>query len=170
MTPNLGTTGTSAGVQQNVDLSGRVRCGLSRRHFLWSGLGFGAMALEGMLRAEETAALPRTGLPDRLPRAKNVIWLFMRGGFSHLETFDPKPEINRHAGKTIAETPYKSVQDPERLRKVRVVVVNDANGQQRNTILPLQTQFRPRGASGIPVSDRERIPASIAAQYQAASR
>ena len=111
------------------------------------------MALEGMLRAEETARLPRTGLPERPPRAKNVIWLFMRGGFSHLETFDPKPEINRYAGKSIAATPYKSVQDPEKLRKVRVVVVNDANGQQRNVILPLQTKFRPRGQSGIPVSD-----------------
>jgi hypothetical protein len=60
----------------------------SRRHFLWSGLGFGAMALEGMLRAEEIARSPRSGLPDRPPRAKNVIWLFMRGGFSHLEWFD----------------------------------------------------------------------------------
>jgi hypothetical protein len=77
----------------------------------------------------------------------------MRGGFSHLETFDPKPEINRYAGKSIGATPYKSVQNPEKLKKVRVVVVNDANGQQRNVILPLQTKFRPRGQSGIPVSD-----------------
>ena len=100
------------------------------------------MALEGMLRAEELARLPRTGLSEPQPRAKNVIWLFMRGGYSHLETFDPKPEINRYAGKSISATPYKSVQDPEKLKKVRVVVVNDANGQQRNTILPLQTRFR----------------------------
>jgi Protein of unknown function (DUF1501) len=140
-------------MQSNLDLASRVRCGLSRRHFLWSGLGFGAMALEGMLRAEEMARLPRTGLPERPPRAKNVIWLFMRGGFSHLETFDPKPEINRYAGKSIGATPYKSVQNPEKLKKVRVVVVNDANGQQRNVIFPLQTKFRPRGQSGIPVSD-----------------
>ena len=93
-------------MQPNLDLASRVRCGLSRRHFLWSGLGFGAMALEGMLRAEEMARLPRTGLPERAPRAKNVIWLFMRGGFSHLETFDPKPEINCAlcAGKSIAAT------------------------------------------------------------------
>jgi Protein of unknown function (DUF1501) len=140
-------------MQPNLDLASRVRCNLSRRHFLWSGLGFGAMALEGMLRAEELARLPRTGLPELPPRAKNVIWLFMRGGFSHLETFDPKPAIDRYAGLSIAATPYKGVQDPEKLRKVRVVVVNDANGQQRNTILPLQTRFRPRGQSGIPVSD-----------------
>jgi hypothetical protein len=140
MTPNSDASEKSVGRPTNLNLAARVSC-LSRRHFLWSGLGFGAMALEGMLRAEETA-LARTGLPDRPPRAKNVIWLFMRGGFSHLETFDPKPEIDRYAGKTIAESPYRSVQDPERLRKVRVVVVNDANGQQRNTILPLQTRFR----------------------------
>ena len=152
MTPNFDASERSRGVRTNVDLASRVRTGLSRRHFLWSGLGFGAMALEGILRAEETTQQP-SGLPERPPRAKNVIWLFMRGGFSHLETFDPKPEIDRYAGKTIAESPYRRVQDPERLKKVRVVVVNDANGQQRNTILPLQTRFRPYGASGIPVSD-----------------
>jgi hypothetical protein len=87
------------------------------------------------------------------PRAKSVIWLFMRGGLSHLESFDPKPMLSRLSGKTIAETPYRDVQDPERLRKVRVVVVNDANGQQRNTLMPLQVGFRARGQSGIEVSD-----------------
>ena len=40
------------------------------------------------------------------PKAKNVIWLFMIGGTSHLESFDPKPALNRYGGKTIAETPY----------------------------------------------------------------
>jgi hypothetical protein len=75
------------------------------------------------------------------------------GGVSHLETFDPKPELNRLAGKTIAETPYRSVQDPKKLALARVVVVNDANGQQRNVLLPLQVKCRPRGQSGIAVSD-----------------
>jgi hypothetical protein len=77
----------------------------------------------------------------------------MNGGVSHLETFDPKPLLNRFAGKTIAETPYKDVQDPKKLSLARVVVVNDANGQQRNVLLPLLVKSRPRGQSGALVSD-----------------
>lgn len=79
--------------------------------------------------------------------------MFMRGGVSHMESFDPKPQLTRLAGKTIGETPFASVQDPDRLKKVRVVVVNDANGQQRNEIYPLQIGYRKRGESGIEVSD-----------------
>ena len=82
-----------------------------------------------------------------------MIWLFMRGGVSHLESFDPKPMLNKYAGKAIGETPWKEVQNPDRLKKVRVVVVNDANGQQRNKLYPLQVGFRKRGESGIEVSD-----------------
>ena len=77
----------------------------------------------------------------------------MRGGVSHMESFDPKPALNRYAGQTIAETPFADVQSPEKLKKVRVVVVNDANGQQRNTLYPLQVGFKPYGQSGIEVSD-----------------
>ena len=66
------------------------------------------------------------------PRAKNVIWLFMRGGVSHMESFDPKPALTKFAGQSIPNSPFKNVQDPEKLKKVRVVVVNDANGQQRD--------------------------------------
>ncbi|HRJ11298.1 MAG TPA: DUF1501 domain-containing protein, partial [Prosthecobacter sp.] len=87
------------------------------------------------------------------PKAKRVIWLFMRGGVSHMESFDPKPALNRHAGKSIGETPFASVQDPEKLKKVRVVVVNDANGQQRNVIYPLQTGFKKYGRCGVEISD-----------------
>ena len=47
------------------------------------------------------------GLPHFAPKAKRVIWIFMIGGVSHVESFDPKPEINKYADKTIAETPYK---------------------------------------------------------------
>ena len=36
---------------------------------------------------------------------KSVIWLFMIGGTSHMESFDPKPALNTYAGKTVAETP-----------------------------------------------------------------
>ena len=51
------------------------------------------------------------------PKAKSVIWLFMVGGASQMETFDPKPELNKHAGKTIAESPYKATLDSPYLKK-----------------------------------------------------
>lgn len=124
-----------------------------RRHVLGAGLGFGALALDAMLQKDAGAAFTPTGRPHVLPKAKNVIWLFMRGGVSHMESFDKKPALDVHAGKTINESPFQSVQDPEKLKKVRVVVVNDANGQQRNKLYPLQIGFRKYGESGIEVSD-----------------
>jgi len=46
------------------------------------------------------------------PRVKSVIWLFMNGGVSHLESFDPKPELTKYAGKSIAETPTRMRKTP----------------------------------------------------------
>lgn len=131
---------------------------IDRRRILSAGLGFGGLALSAMLSDECRAANPSgwqppDGQPHFAPKAKSVIWLFMRGGVSHMESFDPKPALNRYAGKSLPETPFAGVQDPERLKKVRVVVVNDANGQQRNQLYPLQTGFRKYGQSGIEVSD-----------------
>ncbi len=131
----------------------------SRRAFLGqTGLGLGSLALSSMLQQESRAEAPTKwqppdGNPHFPPKAKNVIWLFMRGGVSHMESFDPKPMLTKYAGKSIPETPWKSVQDPEKLKKVRVVVVNDANGQQRNKLYPLQIGFKQGGESGIEVSD-----------------
>lgn len=133
---------------------------INRRSLLSGGLGFGGLALHTMLRNDGYATAndaatwsPPDGLPHFAPKAKNVIWLFMRGGVSHMESFDPKPALNQYAGKSIGETPFADVQDPEKLKRVRVVVVNDANGQQRNKIYPLQVGFQKRGQSGIEVSD-----------------
>ena len=114
--------------------------------------GLGSIAMASMLRAEESW-LPPDGLPMIPQRAKRVIWLFMRGGVSHMESFDPKPMLTKYAGKSIGETPYKEVQNPEKLKKVRVVVVNDANGQQRNVIYPLQTGYKRYGQCGVEISD-----------------
>jgi hypothetical protein len=130
----------------------------TRRSFLSAGLGFGSLALSSMLSRDGVANdlipwSPPDGRPHFAPKAKSVIWLFMRGGLSHMESFDPKPELNTYAGKSIAETPYADVQSPEKLKKVRVVVVNDANGQQRNKIYPLQVGYQKRGQSGIEISD-----------------
>lgn len=128
----------------------------SRRAFLsQTGLGFGSLALGSMLQKDGFGATP-TGLdgqPHFAAKAKSVIWLFMRGGVSHMESFDPKPALTKYSGKSINETPFSDVQDPEKLKKVRVVVVNDANGQQRNKLYPLQVGYKKYGESGIEISD-----------------
>ena len=63
----------------------------SRRQFLArTSHGIGAMALWRLLSREGLAALPQ---PHFAPRAKNVIFLFMMGGPSHLDLFDPKPKM-----------------------------------------------------------------------------
>jgi hypothetical protein len=132
---------------------------LHRRAFLSDlGLGFTGLALAAMLHRDGWASpgaewRPPDGKPHFTPRAKSVIWLFMNGGVSHVESFDPKPMLTKYAGKTIAETPFKDAQNPEKLKLARVVVINDANGQQRNVLLPLQAGYRKYGQSGIEVSD-----------------
>ncbi|MSR32542.1 MAG: DUF1501 domain-containing protein [Gemmataceae bacterium] len=135
--------------------------GIARRAFLSDlGHGFTGLALaallhqDGVSRADPSLPWsPPNGKPHFTPKAKSVIWLFMNGGVSHLETFDPKPALDKYAGKSIAESPFKSVQDPERLKLARVTVVNDANGQQRNKIYPTQVRFKKRGQCGMDVSD-----------------
>lgn len=131
---------------------------MDRRNFLnQSSMGVGALALHSLLQSDGYGASPSdalmNGLPHFAPKAKSVIWLFMRGGVSHMESFDPKPALTQYEGKSINETPFAYVQEPERLKKVRVVVVNDANGQQRNKIYPLQIGYKKYGNSGIEVSD-----------------
>src|SRR5262245_17205520 len=135
------------------------RCtGHSRRAFLADvGMGFTGLALgamlrrDGIVRAAEHVA--PSGKPDFAPRAKSVIWLFMNGGMSHMETLDPKPALTQYAGKTIAESPVPDAQSPEKLKLARVVVVNDANGQQRNKLYPLQHTFSKCGQSGVEIGD-----------------
>src|SRR5437762_8391072 len=137
--------------------SSRISYGLarSRRVFLADlGMGFTGLALGAMLHRDSQAGewAPPRGLPHFPPKAKSVIWLFMNGGVSHLESFDPKPMVTKYAGKTIAETPFKDVQDPKKLAIERVVVP-DANGNQRNTLFALQSSFRKHGESGLEISD-----------------
>src|SRR5947199_9811499 len=87
---------------------------IGRRQFLSDlGMGFtgavlGAMLFEdGIARALPTPTAP--ALPAYPAKAKSVIWLFMLGGASHLETFDPKPVLHKYAGKSIGETPYAHI-------------------------------------------------------------
>jgi hypothetical protein len=132
-----------------------------RRQFLADvGMGFTGLALGAMLArdgiGQELPAeswRPPNGQPHFAPRAKNVIWLFMIGGASHVESFDPKPALNELAGKTIAETPYKDVLNSPFLANERVVAFDPNNGFIRTEVLPLQVGYRKRGESGIEISD-----------------
>ena len=82
---------------------------ISRRQMLrQAGFGFGAWALldlltrDGVFADATTATNPLAAKPAHfVPRAKHVIFLFMQGGPSHLDTFDPKPALNRYHGQPL---------------------------------------------------------------------
>ncbi len=79
---------------------------LTRRTFLaQSGVGLGSVALNLLLNRDLNAA-PRElpGLPHFPPKVKRVIFLYMSGGPSHLETFDPKPKLTAMNGKPMPES------------------------------------------------------------------
>jgi hypothetical protein len=86
---------------------GRFEPILNRRHFLQrAGAGFGAVALtdlminQGLLAAENEVAGPLTPRAGHFPaKAKSVIWLFMEGAPSAVDTFDPKPELTKRDGQ-----------------------------------------------------------------------
>ena len=78
------------------------RPGFTRREFLQrSGAGFGALAFAALQASSAVAAGPRPGLPHRPPRARSVIFLYMDGGPSQVDTFDPKPRLDREHGRPI---------------------------------------------------------------------
>jgi hypothetical protein len=123
-------------------------------------MGFTGLVLGSMLHRDRVARAdssvsswsPPTGQPHFAPRAKNVIWLFMVGGTSHLESFDPKPELDRHAGKTFAETPYPEVvNSPFLKRNLREFIEGNHKVQPR--IYPMQVGYRRRGESGLAISN-----------------
>ena len=80
---------------------------LPRRELLRrAGGGFGMLGLAGLLQADDVAAdladAPLAPRPSHMPaRAKHVIWLFINGGPSHVDTFDYKPALAAHAGEPL---------------------------------------------------------------------
>jgi hypothetical protein len=130
--------------------------GVTRRSFLadtgmgFTGLALGAMLFkDGVLRAGESSWHPPDGKPHFTPRAKSVIWIFLCGGVSHVESFDVKPELNKYAGKSIGDTPYSDVLKTE---GKDVIGANPAHGN-RKVILPLQVGYKKYGESGLVVGD-----------------
>jgi len=120
----------------------------SRREFLQkAGGGFGALALSYLLGFDSLAraSSPPASLHPLLPRtphlpakAKSVIWLFMEGGPSHLDLFDPKPELERLAGQPMPESFGRPI---------------TAMGTANNTLMPSRRQWRQHGQSGLWISD-----------------
>jgi len=126
---------------------------VTRRSFLAdTGLGFTGLALGALLHRDGVAraAGEPDGKPHFKPKAKSVIWIFLCGGVSHVESFDPKPELNKYAGKTIDSTPYKDVLNPDKLKDV--VAGNPAHGN-RKVLMGLNTGFKKYGQCGLAVGD-----------------
>jgi hypothetical protein len=118
-------------------------------------MGFTGLALGAMLSRDGVAQAdwaPPSGEPHFPPKARSVIWLFMNGGVSQMESFDPKPMLTKYGGKTIAETPFADTQDPKKLALERLVA-KDGNGNQQNTLYPMQVGFQKHGESGIELCD-----------------
>ncbi|MBY0456530.1 MAG: DUF1501 domain-containing protein, partial [Gemmataceae bacterium] len=127
----------------------------TRRSFLAdTGLGFTGLALgamlfkDGVARAASAQTGPTSG-PHHPAKAKSVIWIFLCGGVSHLESWDPKPELNTHAGKSIADTPYAGVLKAE---KKDVLEGNPSHGN-RKTLMALNCGYRRYGKSGLLAAD-----------------
>ena len=121
----------------------------SRREFLQrAGGGFGALAFSYLLgldgvfsraQASNAASSAMLTRPPHFPtKAKSVIWLFMEGGPSHLDLFDPKPELDRMAGQPMPESFGRPI---------------TAMGTAGNTIMPSKRKWRQHGQSGLWISD-----------------
>ncbi len=117
---------------------------VSRRELLsGAGLGFGSVALASMLADDQALASERAGAvaaaaTHYAPRVKSVIFLFMQGGPSHLETFDPKPDLQRLHGE-----PLPASFGPVLTRR----------GVDKNRLLGTKRTFRKYGEAGTEVSD-----------------
>src|SRR5205809_7989539 len=124
--------------------------GVTRRSFLAdTGMGFTGLALgallfrDGVARGEATGWRPPDGKPHFAPKAKSVIWIFMLGGVSHVESFDPKPALSKYGGKTIGETPYRRVLESPLIKNHVNATMEERKLMQ--TLLPLQVGYRKRG-------------------------
>jgi hypothetical protein len=98
--------------------------------------GFGALALSALLNEPAFGAKPQAvGKTHHPAKAKNVIFLFMDGGPSQVDTFDPKPRLDAEHGQ-----PIKMAVPPTQFNNV-------------GKVMKSPWPFKKRGKSGIPVSD-----------------
>ncbi|WP_437222833.1 DUF1501 domain-containing protein [Planctomicrobium sp. SH661] len=130
----------------------------NRRAFLSDmGLGLTGMVLGSMLATDGHAkeAEPQLLGQHLPPKAKSVIWIFLSGGYSHVETFDPKPALNQFAGKTFDETTFENpVKSPLHAKRFRSVTAEEVSVREvYPSIYPMQVGWKKHGESGIEVTD-----------------
>src|SRR3954464_12266254 len=107
---------------------------LTRRQMLQrTCAGFGLVGLAGLLGPEALLASSSVRAPPFAPRARRVIFLFMNGGPSHVDTFDPKPALARHEGEKPAGDLYRK--------------------EKTGGFMPSPFTFKQYGRSGIEVSE-----------------
>jgi hypothetical protein len=106
---------------------------LTRRDFLRrSGVGLGMLGLSDLLAESGGGSSPGAG-PHFAPKAKRVIHFFLNGGPSHVDTFDPKPALLKHAGQALPQ--------------------NFLTERKTGAAFPSPFKFQRYGRSGIEVSE-----------------
>ena len=110
----------------------------SRRSFLQtSASGFGWLALQSLLADRSFGSQVQLTTPHLAPKAKRVVWFFLDGGLSHLDSFDHKPRLNHDHGKPLQVAGKKE----------------DITGRTTNAILGSPFAFQRYGECGKMVSD-----------------
>ena len=125
-------------------LSHHWRVQSRRQFFTQAGSGLASIALANLLQQDgaQAASAPVDPMapkqPHHPPKAKSIIWLFMEGGPSHIDLFDPKPKLKELDGQPM----------PPSFGKVIT-----AMGTANNTLMASQRTFKQHGQSGMWVSD-----------------
>lgn len=134
-------------MSSSVDIDNAKRLLATRRQFFGrASTGIGGAALASLfgkdLLAKSKKPLGLPGLPHHRPTAKRVIYLFMSGGPSQMETFDYKPVIGRYRGQELPE----SIRKGQRLTGM-------TSTQERFPVVESQFSFAQHGQSGAWVSE-----------------
>jgi hypothetical protein len=116
-----------------------------REFFTQAGSGLAGIALASLLSEDRAIAASKAPVdpmaakpPHHEPKARAVIWLFMEGGPSHIDLFDPKPKLNELHGQPMPASFGKPI---------------TAMGTAGNTLLGSNRVFQQHGESGLWVSD-----------------
>ncbi|MEX0712087.1 MAG: DUF1501 domain-containing protein [Pirellulales bacterium] len=124
--------------------AGSVPAGMTRRELLCrGGMGFGALALADLMAQAGLLAATQEGIalnplaarrPPLPAKARRVIHLFLNGGVSHVDTFDPKPALEKYAGQTLP-------------------IENPKTEFKTGAAFPSPFKFSQRGQSGLEISE-----------------